>query len=113
RGINLCEQLEDARDILGIESDSTVPDADQGMVAAALESDRDRASALHVLAGVAEQIAENLYQAVRVRQNIERLGLGLRGQLVTGVRDQGARAVERLFDNRAQFDALLLQFDLS
>jgi hypothetical protein len=58
RALVLHEQVEDARQQVGRNTDAGIADAERGLVGLCLQAHRDRAAARGVLAGVVEQVRQ-------------------------------------------------------
>ena len=75
RGVQLGEHVENAVQLLGCDADAVVGDADDGFATVALDLQADVAAAAGELAGVGQQVADDLGQPDRVGTELQRAGI--------------------------------------
>ena len=113
RGIDLGEHLEDIGELAGGDADAGILDPDHHLLALRLDLERDRAFRRRVLAGIREQIFEDLRNPHAVDLD-HRLGVRqLDRQRLVSLINLRTHRVDRSLNHRAEPDRLKAQFDLA
>ena len=111
RSIDLHEHVEHLRQRVRRDADAVVLDADHRLAVLAARADRDAAAVIGVLRGVVEQVGEDLRQPHRIAADEQRLGVEIDGQLVAQVVEHRPAGFDRGFDDGAEIERLLADFD--
>ncbi|MDQ3330834.1 MAG: hypothetical protein M3552_09300, partial [Planctomycetota bacterium] len=112
RLVHLREHLEDASQHLPRDARAVVDDRHSGISVFTFGCQPKMSLAPGIFGCVVQQVADNLNQTTAIAVDEDRLGRQVEGQLVTTRFDERPDSFDRLYDDVAEIEPLLTEFDL-